>query len=223
MKIDKRKKFICVLDTETAPLDRNARVSGTNGLVYDLGYQIVDKKGNVYVSRSFVIEEIFKGESDRMQSAYYAWKIPMYLEAIENHEMQVVSIWEARRQLREDMEMYHCTTICAHNAIFDYQALRTTIKYLTHGEIHSFYPYEVELWDSLKMARSTICQNKTYKYYVGDTKRKSAKAEDLFKYISCNDDFVESHTGLKDVEIETQIMVKCLASHKKMTKRLFSE
>ena len=36
-----------------------------------------------------------------------------------------------------------------------------------------------------------------------------------------NENFVESHTGLEDVLIESIILVKCLSYHKKMNKRLF--
>ena len=73
----------------------------------------------------------------------------------------------------------------------------------------------------MKMARSTICKNKTYKYYTTN-ERKSATAENLYKYISHNENFVESHTGLEDVLIESIILVKCLSYHKKMNKRLFA-
>ena len=47
------------------------------------------------------------------------------------------------------------------------------------------------------------------------------KAEVIYKYISGNNDFIESHTGLEDVLIEVQIMSKCFRTHKKMTKELF--
>ena len=43
--------------------------------------------------------------------------------------------------------------------------------------------------------------------------------EDLSK--KTVNDFVENHTGLEDVEIETKILVYCLKSHVKMRKLLF--
>ena len=42
------------------------------------------------------------------------------------------------------------------------------------------------------------------------TPRPRFTAEVLWRYISKNNDFVESHTGLKDVEIEKEIFTKCL-------------
>lgn len=78
-KIDRRKSYYMVFDTETS-----------NGLddpiVYDIGFVIVDKKGNVYEAKSFVIYETFCKMKDLMQSAYYADKIPNYIEQIERGE-----------------------------------------------------------------------------------------------------------------------------------------
>ena len=62
-KIDKRKKYYMVLDTETCPIDREFKdVDAKNMLAYDIGYCVVDKKGNVYRQGSYIISEIFFGE-----------------------------------------------------------------------------------------------------------------------------------------------------------------
>jgi hypothetical protein len=45
----------------------------------------------------------------------------------------------------------------------------------------------------------------------------------LFRYISQNNDFVESHTGLEDVMIEKEIMAYCFRKHKAMKSKLFKE
>ena len=83
MKIDRRKNYYIVFDTETA-----------NGfddpMVYDIGGAVIDKKGNVYETFSFVIYEVFCNMNDLMQSAYYANKIPMYKEQITKGERQIV-------------------------------------------------------------------------------------------------------------------------------------
>jgi hypothetical protein len=38
----------------------------------------------------------------------------------------------------------------------------------------------------------------------------------VYRFITKNTDFVESHTALDDTEIEAAIMTKCLKRHKKM-------
>ena len=57
MKVDKRKKYIMVLDVETT--NNNMESKFNDGLVYDIGFVIMDKKGNIYAKRSFAIKEIF--------------------------------------------------------------------------------------------------------------------------------------------------------------------
>ena len=57
-----KKKFYMVLDTETANgLD--------DPLVYDIGFAIIDKKGQVYLEKSFVIYDTFVLMKDLMQTA----------------------------------------------------------------------------------------------------------------------------------------------------------
>jgi hypothetical protein len=77
------------------------------------------------------------------------------------------------------------------------------------------------------MSRDVILKMPTYKKFCESnnlltaTGRLSASAENLYKFISQNADFVESHTGLEDVEIEAQIFLYCRKQHKKMRKNLY--
>ena len=84
-KIDRRKHYIIVLDTETCPLDKEFNgVSPFNMFVYDIGWAVVDKHGNVYETKSYMVKDIFEGEKQLMLSAYYANKIPKYVEDLAN-------------------------------------------------------------------------------------------------------------------------------------------
>ena len=221
MKIDRRKNYYMVFDTET-----------TNGfddpLMYDLGFAIVDKKGNVYETRSFIIYETFCGMKDLMKSAYYAEKIPNYQKEIDSKERKIVTLCTAKMIMKRLCEKYNVKAIIAHNARFDYNATNTTQRYITKSKYRFFLPYGIELWDTLKMAQDTICKQKTYKEwckknnYLTKNNRPQATAEILYRYISGNNSFIESHTGLEDVLIEKEIFVKCLAQHKPMRKKCFA-
>lgn len=224
MKFDKRKTYYCVLDTETCPIVPSDKVDAHNMLVYDIGYRIIDKKGNCYLEKSFVVNEIFFGEYDKMLTSYYNSKLPQYFEDIANGSRIRKSIREIRKELKEDLESWNCKIVSAHNCYFDYTSLQTTLKYLFPNSEKTlyFFPYGVTLWDTMKMARDTICKNKTYNYYT-KTGLKSATAENLYRYITNNEEFQESHTGLEDTIIESAILVKCLSYHKKMRKLLFEK
>lgn len=220
-KIDRRKNYYLVVDTETA-----------NGLdcplVYDLGGAIVDKKGNVYETFSFVIYDVFKEMADLMQTAYYANKIPMYQEQLKQGERKFVRYNTARNYVRELCEKYDVTAIVAHNMRFDYLATANTERYLTKSKYRYFFPYGVPLFDTLKMARDTICKQKLYvKFceqngYVTKNGKPKATAEILYRYITGKNDFIEEHTGLADVLIEKEILAKCFRQHKPMNKYAFN-
>lgn len=220
MKLDLRKTTYNTIDTETCPIVPSDKVDAHNMLVYDIGWRNYDKQNNCYNTRSFIVAEIFFGEKEKMASGYYADKLPRYYEDIKNGTRIIKPFDEIVEIYREDLKKYNVKFISAHNAYFDYTALRTTAKYL-NAKNQYFFPREIPLWDTMKMARDTICKNKTYTYFTASG-RKSAKAEDLYKYLTHNEDFKESHTGLEDTEIESEILLACLRSHKRMRKNLFS-
>ena len=221
MKIDRRKSYYLTIDTETA-----------NGfddpIVYDIGGCIHDKKGNVYESFSFVIYETFCGMKDLMATAYYAEKIPMYEKQITSGERQVVKFATAKAKVKELCNRYNVKAIIAHNMRFDYRALTRTQRYLTKSKNRFFFPYGIELWDSLKMAQDTICKQKRYKKfcekndYLQKNGRPRATAEILTRYIRKDNEYKEEHTGLADVLIEKEITALCFRQHKKMRKKCFN-
>ena len=229
-KIDKRKKYIVVLDTETCNgIVEDEKLNLDFSLVYDIGWQVVDKKGNVYERHSFCVREIFIWERELMCSAYYSNKLPQYFLDIKNGKRKVDSFYNIRQLLISEMKKYNCNTVSAHNARFDYRALNNTYRWLTKSKFRYFFPKNTIIWDTLRMATDTICKQKGYICFCERneylTKHKNrrvrATAEILYRYISGNNDFIENHTGLEDVEIETKILAQCLRQHKPMRKELF--
>ena len=105
---------------------------------------------------------------------------------------------------------------------FDYRSTNTTQRYLTYSRYRYFFPKDIPLWDTLSMARDTIVKQKTYirfcenNGYCTKNGKPRATAEILYRYITNDVDFTESHTGLEDVLIEKEIFVKCIRQHKKM-------
>lgn len=222
MKIDKRKSYYIVFDTETCN-------SLDDPIMYDFGGAVVDKKGTVYETFSLIIDEVFNGMSDLMESAYYAKKIPMYKEQIKNGERKVVSLFMARKIFHDLCKKYNIKACIAHNARFDYRSTAKTQRYLTKSRYRFFLPYGVELWDTMRMAEDTICKQVHYKEwcylngYLTKNGRVRKTAEILYRYISGEHDFKESHTGLEDVMIEKEIFAHCIRQHKSMRKLAFNK
>lgn len=208
---------------------QNDKLNLQDSLVYDIGWNITDKRGNIYKEHSFIVFETFYGMQEQMKSAYYRDKIPQYKADIKKGKRIVKSILEIRDIFIKECKEYNIKAIFRHNARFDYQALNNTIRYITKSRYRYFYPYGIELWDTLKMCK-VITQQKTYRKWCQAngymTKHKTpqvkATAEILYRYISCDNKFIESHTGLEDIRIETAILAHCFKQHKKMNKLLWN-
>lgn len=229
--MDKRINYIIGLDTETCNgILVDDKLDLSQSLVYDLGWAITDKKGRIYKTRSFVIAETFLDMKDVMVSAYYAEKIPSYWEDIKSGKRILASFWTVWKIFKEDAKEWNVNQFFAHNARFDLNALNNTIRYISKSKYRYFFPYKAEIWDTLKMSRQTIGKQKSYKAFCLRneymTKHKTPQvrltAEILYRYISGDNNFSESHTGLEDVLIETKIMAHCFRQHKKMEKCLFN-
>lgn len=228
--MDKRINYRAVIDTETCPLDKECKeVTPQNMLVYDFGWCIVDKKGNIYRKKSYVVIDTFLGYKNLMKSAYYSKKIPLYWKDIKKGKRKLATFSAIRREFLNDLKEYGVNEIYAHNMRFDYNALNNTLRYLTKSKYRFFFPYKLKICDTLKMSRDVILKMPTYQRfckennYLTKSGQPRATAEVLYRYISRNNTFAESHTGLEDAEIETQILAYCYKQHKKMRKLLYEK
>jgi hypothetical protein len=219
--IDKRKSYYLTIDTETAN-------SLDDPMMYDIGGAIHDKRGNVEETFSFIIYDVFCADRKLFDTAYYAEKRPMYEQQIAEGSRKIVSIYTARRHIHELCKKYDVKAIIAHNMRFDYKSTNGTLRYVSKSKMRYFLPYGIPLWDTLKMAQDTICKQKTYirwckeNGYMQKNGKVRATAEILYRYITCDNDFIEDHTGLEDVLIEKEIFAKCMAQHKSMRKALWA-
>lgn len=217
------KNHYLVFDTETINLD--------TPYVYDIGGAIVDREGNVYETFSFVIKEMWADYLPLLRSAYFKKKLPNYMVDLLESSRELVTYYQAKTYIKELCEKWNVKAIMAHNARFDYKATRITQELLTDGKYSSFLPYGIELWDTMKMAQDVIATKKSYikfceenGYMTGHTpSRPQLKAEVLYRYISGNNEFIESHTGLEDVLIEKEIFAYCVKQKKAMRRKLFEE
>ncbi len=228
MAIDKRRHYILMLDTETAnTIPTETGLDMSNVLVYDIGWAVIDKSGNVYECASFVNRDVFVYERDLMQSAYYASKIPMYIEDLRQGYRTMADLREIRAAMLDTMERYNIKTVCAHNARFDLNACNGTQRYCTKSKWRYWFPYGTEIWDTLKMSQDVIVPMPTYRAFCEENGYKTKNgqyrktAEILYQFISGNHDFTEEHTGLADVMIEKEILAYCFRQKKPMRKLLF--
>lgn len=221
MKIDRRKKYFMTLDVETTNNQIGIKNAPNDGLVYDIGFTIHDKKGNIYAKRSFAIKEIIL-DKNLMDTAYYKKKLPIYWERIANKQMELITIWEARKRIRKAIEVFGITEVYAYNANFDYTTLNNTVRYISGSGCRWFFPYGIKICDIWSIACQTLGLQKTFQWEdIRNNKGNLiTNAERMFSYMIQDEEFEEEHTGLSDAIIETQILARCLASHKSIDKKI---
>lgn len=200
--------YYVMLDTETTN-------SIDDPIAYDIGFAVIDEKGNIFEAFSFAVAEVFL-DKELMSSAYFADKIPQYWDEIQSGERELRKLNTIRKTLKKVCEKYNVEAIVAHNARFDYRSTTLTQRYLTSSKYRYFLPYGIEIWDTLKMSREVFKNDDSYGEfcYQNDfiTKRgiRRYTAEILYKFLTNDVSFEEAHTGLEDVKIEAIIFAECL-------------
>ena len=156
-KLDKRRKYYLILDSETATLryaskfggDEKKAISIAKPLIYDLGWTICDAKGKIYRKRSYLITEIFSVPSV-FNTAYYKEKRPQYLEKLKVGSISLRTWKEATEVLERDL--LEVQAVGAYNAAFDFKkAIPFTEKY-----IEALYSNDFQRWEEVQ---EKVCDN----------------------------------------------------------------
>lgn len=148
-----KKLYYLTLDTETATLSfvndlaktakEKQTLAITKPLVYDIGWTISDRKGNILKKENFLIQETFF-VPQIFNTAYYKEKRPQYLEMIKAGTIKI-DIWEnVINVLLEDLRK--CDFCTAYNAAFDYKkAIPFTERY-----IKNLYSERYNDWEKMQ-------------------------------------------------------------------------
>lgn len=185
-------------------------------LMYDIGGGILDTDTNEFTHEfSFVVADIFCNK-ELMSSAYFIDKVPQYWNEIKNGSRVLASFYNIRNHIYNLMKDTNTTKVIAHNMRFDYISTHTTQRYLTKSKYRWFFPYGTEFLDTLKMSRIAFGNNENYVNYCKENEYLCKNgtprftAEILYRFITNDNNFVESHTGLQDVLIEKEIFTECI-------------
>ena len=201
---------VIVIDTETTN-------SLEEPICYDIGFAIVEKdSGEVLTHKSYVVADIFL-DKELMDNAYFKEKIPQYWEEIKKGQRVLTPFYKIAQEFRKLMKENEVEEVYAHNMRFDYRSLNLTQRFITCSKFRYFFPYGTKICDTLKMARAILSKDEEYKNfclangYITKNNQVRYTAEVIYRYLTNNVEFVESHTGLEDVLIEKEILKHCLA------------
>ena len=209
-----------IIDTET---------TGTidDPICYDIGFAVIDENGTTYEKGSFVVADVFL-DDELMSDAYFKEKIPQYWEDIKNGSRQLRKFSSINFIIRKIMTEQNITTVIAHNARFDYRSTNLTKRYITSSKYRYFFPYGTEIWDTLKMSREILKDDEEYRKFcvennfVTSRNQNRYTAEIIYRFLTNDLQFIESHTALEDVMIEKEIFAYCVQKNPSIDGRLWA-
>lgn len=147
----RRKLMYMVLDCETATLpfanelangdaESKKKIAISKPLIYDIGWQVIDRMGNVYARKQFLVAEIF-AVPQVFNTAYYAEKRPIYLEMLAKGETVVKPWGEVVEEFLSDCSM--CDFVGAFNSMFDFvKAIPFTDLYISKLYSADYFRWE---------------------------------------------------------------------------------
>lgn len=155
-----------VLDCETATLpfaselacgdaEKKKKIAIARPLIYDIGWTITNRKGEILDKKQFLIAETFSVPAV-FNTAYYAEKRPTYLEMLQRRETSIKTWYEVSEMLLQDMRKVDA--VGAYNSMFDFKkAIPFTELY-----INKLYSPNYQAWEQTQRNLCYKIMNERY-------------------------------------------------------------
>ena len=156
-----------VFDCETATLpfaneiaggdsEKKKKIAIARPLIYDLGWTITNRKGEIIESKQYLVAETFSVPSV-FNTAYYAEKRPIYLEKLTQGET-VIKPWNDIMKIFVE-DLHKVDSVGAYNSMFDFKkAIPFTELY-----IKKLYSEDYYTWENLQKTLCEKIMNDPYK------------------------------------------------------------
>jgi len=205
------KNVILVIDTETV---------GLEGHVYDMGWTITDKSGEIVAERNWLVQENFTNPK-RMMGAFYAGKtFTHYAPMLQAGTISMRPWAEIIGALRADLLCYGVQTVAAYNAGFDLRVIPQTHEDLTGAEFVEFDGLQIlDIWQfacETKLSQKGYARIARELGWVSPAGNIKTGAEFAYRFVCGDYSFIEDHTALSDARIETAILAECFRQKKRV-------
>lgn len=194
---------IMIFDTETTDL--------TKCFCYNVGYNIYNTETKkVIVSREFTVEQIWHN-LPLFSTAYYADKRPIYVKAMRAKKIKMDKFGRICQTMIRDIKNFDVVAAYAYNSSFDEKVFNFNCEWFK-----CINPFDnIPIFDIRGFVHNSIItddyKNFCEKFnFFTDSGNYSTTAETVYRYITKNIDFIESHTALDDAQIETDILEYCV-------------
>ena len=120
--------------------EKKKKIAIARPLIYDIGWTITNRKGEILDKKQFLIAETFSVPAV-FNTAYYAEKRPIYLEMLQRRETSIKTWYEVSDMLLQDMRKVDA--VGAYNSMFDFKkAIPFTELY-----INKLYSPNYQAWE----------------------------------------------------------------------------
>ena len=195
---------ICIVDTETTSIEKP--------FAYNIGYIIYDTEEKAVLLREdFVAEQIWHNR-ELFTTAYYADKREGYISAMKAKKSRLEKLGYITQRLRRLCKEYEVQGVYAYNASFDERVMTFNCEwfkiinpfddipfYDIRGYVHQFMAFTPDY--------QAYCDG--HRHYT-ENGNYSTNAENVYRYMTQDTEFVEAHTALADCEIELEILLWCI-------------
>ena len=199
-----------VLDTETCDL---------KGHVYDVGYTITNKRGEIMSEYNALVSEIFT-DAEKMMGAFYARKMfSHYAPMLDAGDISLVPWADIVANIQADVSDYNINVLSAYNLGFDRRVMGQTNKLLGNGSIFQSPIKQLDIWQfacEAKLNTATYKQLANEQGWVSAAGNIRTGAEYAYRFCRGDWGFIEDHTALSDARIETAILADCFSAKKRV-------
>ncbi len=202
----KKEKNYFLTDVETCD---NSRV------IMEWSFMIINDLMGKTQEYCYIIKEVWENETYR-NGIYAKNKLAHWQEMIDSGKAKIISIYKLYDIVNKLIEEKNVNLFCAYNASFDYSAIQKTyhrygidkrLDYETSNKILGLEKFC--LWNYAKK----LFRTKEYVKWAmangieTDKKNIQTSAEAVYKYLTENTCFAESHYGIEDLQIEYSIFL----------------
>lgn len=194
---------IAVFDTETTNI--------VKPYCYNVGVVLFDTETGDTVKREWVIEQIWHN-MELFNTAYYANKRPIYVKAMRAKKIKMTKWGYVCQEMARLFKDFGVECAYAYNSPFDDKVFQFNCEWFKTQN-----PFDnVPIFDIRGLVHKYIAFTPSYQHFCErynfftETGNYSTTAENVYRFLQKNVDFIEDHTALSDSEIELQILLDCI-------------
>lgn len=184
-------------------------------IIMELSCLVVNSKLAITEQHCYIIQQVWENEEYR-NGKYAKEKLAHWQEMLDNGTAELISIYHLYNKLNKLIKTKKITLFSAYNVGFDYKAIENTYhrygidKRPNYKEENQLYTLEKFcLWN---YAKKHYC-SKDYVLWALRNKKFTptlklrTNAETLYQYLTEKYNFIETHFGIEDLQIEYTIFI----------------